>query len=117
MVEVDNMRVMDVLSHATNTIAKGEVQQLLNCHDPETSEERYLEVIRNKTAKLFEVAALLGAVISGSDAGIESAMAAYGMHPGRRSSSLTTPSTMAATIRRSARTSATTWQRASRRCP
>ena len=82
MVEVDNMRVMDVLSHATNTIAKGEVQQLLNCHDPETTEERYLEVIRNKTAKLFEAAARLGAVISGSDAGIESAMAAYGMHLG-----------------------------------
>ncbi|MEK7816571.1 MAG: octaprenyl diphosphate synthase [Pseudomonadota bacterium] len=82
MVEVDNMRVMDVLSHATNTIAKGEVQQLLNCHDPETTEERYLEVIRNKTAKLFEAAARLGAVISGSDAGIESAMTAYGMHLG-----------------------------------
>ncbi len=82
MVEVDNMRVMDVLSHATNTIAKGEVQQLLNCHDPETTEERYLEVIRNKTAKLFEAAARLGAVISGSDAGTESAMAAYGMHLG-----------------------------------
>jgi octaprenyl-diphosphate synthase len=82
MVEVDNMRVMDILSHATNTIAKGEVQQLLNCHDPETTEERYLEVIRNKTAKLFEAAARLAAVISNSGGVIESAMAAYGMHLG-----------------------------------
>ena len=69
MVEVNNMRVMDILSHATNTIAKGEVQQLLNCHDPETTEERYLEVIRNKTAKLFEAAARLGAVIGNARAG------------------------------------------------
>ena len=82
MVEVDNMRVMDVLSHATNTIAKGEVQQLLNCHDPETTEERYLEVIRNKTAKLFEAAARLGAVIGNAGPDIESAMAAYGLHLG-----------------------------------
>ncbi len=82
MVEVDNMRVMDILSHATNTIAKGEVQQLLNCHDPETTEARYFEVIRNKTAKLFEAAARLAAVISGSTADIESAMAAYGLHLG-----------------------------------
>jgi octaprenyl-diphosphate synthase len=82
MVEVNNMRVMDILSHATNTIAKGEVQQLLNCHDPETTEERYLEVIRNKTAKLFEAAARLGAVIGNAGPDIESAMAAYGLHLG-----------------------------------
>lgn len=82
MVEVDNMRVMDILSHATNTIAKGEVQQLLNCHDPETTEERYLEVIHNKTAKLFEAAARLPAVVHGSSGEIESALAEYGRHLG-----------------------------------
>jgi octaprenyl-diphosphate synthase len=82
MVEVDNMRVMDILSRATNTIAKGEVQQLLNCHDPETSEERYLEVIHNKTAKLFEAAAQLPAVIHGCDVKTESALASYGRHLG-----------------------------------
>jgi octaprenyl-diphosphate synthase len=82
MVEVDNMRVMEILAHATNTIAKGEVQQLLNCHDPETTEERYLEVIRNKTAKLFEAATRLAAVIGGAGAPVESAMAEYGMRLG-----------------------------------
>ena len=82
MVEVNNMRVMEILAQTTNTIAKGEVMQLLNCHDPETTEERYIEVIRNKTAKLFQAAAQLTAVISGQDPETESAMAAYGMHLG-----------------------------------
>ena len=82
MVDIGSMKVMDILADATNTIAEGEVLQLLNCHDPDTTEERYLEVIHNKTAKLFESAARLGAVISeGSDAQ-ETAMAAYGMHLG-----------------------------------
>lgn len=82
MVEVGSMRVMEILAHTTNTIAKGEVMQLLNCHDPETTEERYIEVIRNKTAKLFQAAAQLSAVISGQNREIEEAMAAYGMHLG-----------------------------------
>ena len=82
MVEVGSMRVMEILAHTTNTIAKGEVMQLLNCHDPETTEERYIEVIRNKTAKLFQAAAQLSAVISGQPQEIEDAMAAYGMHLG-----------------------------------
>jgi len=56
MVDVGDMRVMEILAHTTNTIARGEVLQLLNCHDPETTETRYLEVIRGKTAKLFEAA-------------------------------------------------------------
>ncbi|HEB66434.1 MAG TPA: octaprenyl diphosphate synthase [Gammaproteobacteria bacterium] len=82
MVDIGSMKVMDILADATNTIAEGEVLQLLNCHDPDTTEERYLEVIHNKTAKLFESAARLGAVISeGSDAQ-EAAMTAYGMHLG-----------------------------------
>ncbi len=82
MVEVDNMRVMEILAHATNTIAKGEVQQLLNCHDPDTTEERYLEVIHNKTAKLFEAAAELAAVVSKTGPAVEKAMAEYGRHLG-----------------------------------
>ena len=60
MVSVDNMRVMRVLAEATNTIAEGEVLQLMNCHDPDVDERRYLDVIRRKTAKLFEAAARLG---------------------------------------------------------
>src|SRR5210317_928445 len=65
MVGIDSMRVMDVLSDATNTIAEGEVEQLLNLHDPEVSEARYFSVIEKKTAKLFEAACQLGAVLSG----------------------------------------------------
>lgn len=65
MVAVDSMRVMEVLSNATNTIAEGEVEQLLNMHDPEVSEKRYYSVIEKKTAKLFEAACELGAVLAG----------------------------------------------------
>lgn len=82
MVEVDNMRIMEILAHATNTIAEGEVLQLLNCNDPDTTEARYLEVIRSKTAKLFQAATQLGAVITQSAQDIEQAMADYGMHLG-----------------------------------
>jgi octaprenyl-diphosphate synthase len=82
MVSVQNMRVMQVLADATNTIAEGEVLQLMNCHDPEVGEQRYLEVIRRKTAKLFEAAARLGAVLSGAPEGIEQGCARYGMHLG-----------------------------------
>ena len=57
MVAVDSMRVMEVLSHATNRIAEGEVLQLLNCNDPDTDEQRYREVILRKTATLFEAGA------------------------------------------------------------
>ena len=77
MVEVGSMRVMEILAHTTNTIAKGEVMQLLNCHDPDTSEEHYLEVIRNKTAKLFQAAAQLSAVISNQNQEIEQMRAWY----------------------------------------
>ncbi len=82
MVEIRNLRVMEILADATNTIAEGEVMQLVNCHDPDTSEVRYLEVIRNKTAKLFEAAARLGAVIGGREAESGDAMSRYGMHLG-----------------------------------
>jgi len=82
MVALNNMRVMRILADTTNTIAEGEVMQLVNCHDPDTSESRYLEVIRHKTAKLFEAAGRLGAVISERAEAEEQAMAAYGMHLG-----------------------------------
>ncbi len=82
MVEIGSMRVMEILADATNTIAEGEVQQLLNCHDPDTTEARYLEVIHNKTAKLFEAASRLGAVITNRGQAEEAAMTAYGMHLG-----------------------------------
>ncbi len=82
MVSVDNMRVMRILSDATNVIAEGEVLQLLNCHDAGIGEEDYLRVIRYKTAKLFEAAARLGAVIGNGSPAQEEAMAQYGMHLG-----------------------------------
>ena len=78
MVSIDDMRVMRILADATNVIAEGEVLQLLNMHDPDVTEERYLQVIRSKTAKLFEAAAEIGALVAGaSDSGIAAA-AEYG---------------------------------------
>jgi octaprenyl-diphosphate synthase len=82
MVEVDIMRVMAVLSEATNVIAEGEVLQLLNVHDAGVDEERYLRVVRYKTAKLFEAAARLGAILGNAAGAQEDAMAAYGMRLG-----------------------------------
>ena len=81
MVEIGDMRVMEVLAEATNTIAGGEVMQLMGTHDPDVDEARYLEVIRRKTAKLFEAAARLGAVLSGRP-DLEEGLAAYGRHVG-----------------------------------
>lgn len=83
MVAIENMRVMDILSEATNIIAEGEVLQLLNLHNADVSEAAYLKVIHYKTAKLFEAAARLGAVISESNnATDEENLALYGMHLG-----------------------------------
>ncbi|MBK7353159.1 MAG: octaprenyl diphosphate synthase [Nitrosomonas sp.] len=82
MVEVDSMRVMQVLADATNVIAEGEVLQLLNCRDPNVEEDNYLRVIRYKTAKLFEAATRLGAILGNATAEEENAMAVYGMHLG-----------------------------------
>ncbi len=82
MVGVGKMRVMEILSVATNVISEGEVLQLLNMHDPDVDESRYMQVIRYKTAKLFEAAAQLGAVLSGSDAKTEAAAAEFGRRIG-----------------------------------
>lgn len=82
MVDVGLMQVMEILSHATNRIAEGEVLQLLNCNDPDTTEEQYMEVIKRKTATLFEAGTRLGAVLAGTTAEQEQAMADYGVHLG-----------------------------------
>lgn len=82
MVEIRSMRIMEIMARATNVIAEGEVMQLLNSNDADTTEERYLEVIHCKTAKLFEAAAQVGAVLSECGPREEQAMAAYGMHLG-----------------------------------
>ncbi len=82
MVSVQNMRVMEILAEATNIIAEGEVLQLLNIHDADITDEAYLQVIHYKTAKLFEAATRLGAVINNVSAKDEAAMAEYGMRLG-----------------------------------
>lgn len=82
MVGVGEMRIMEVLADATNVIAEGEVLQLLNCHDADVGIDGYLQVIRYKTAKLFEAAARLGAMLGGADAAQEAQVAAFGMHLG-----------------------------------
>lgn len=82
MVDVDDMKVMKILAETTNVIAEGEVMQLMNCHDADTTEQRYLDVIHAKTAKLFEAATRLGAVLCGRTEAEENAMASYGMHLG-----------------------------------
>ncbi|HEX2650523.1 MAG TPA: polyprenyl synthetase family protein [Burkholderiales bacterium] len=82
MVALDDMRVMQVLAEATNTIAEGEVLQLMNCHDPDVDESRYLEVIRRKTAKLFEASSRLGAILAKAPSAVEAALAEYGMRLG-----------------------------------
>jgi octaprenyl-diphosphate synthase len=82
MVELGDLRIQEVMANATNTIAEGEVLQLMNAHDPETTEQRYLEVIYRKTAKLFEAGAQMAAIVSGSAREIEQAMVDYGRHLG-----------------------------------
>jgi octaprenyl-diphosphate synthase len=82
MVDIDSMRVMQILSDATNTIAAGEVMQLMNVHDPDTTEESYQQVIYRKTARLFEGGAQLAAVLAGRDPADEAAMITYGQNLG-----------------------------------
>lgn len=82
MVNVNNMRVMSILSNATNTIAEGEVMQLLYCHNPDTTEEQYRDVIYCKTAKLFEAGCQLGAVLAQTDPDTEKLYAKFGRHLG-----------------------------------
>ena len=82
MLGANNMEVLRVLADATNVIAEGEVLQLMNCHNADLDEEGYLQVIRYKTAKLFEAATRLGAILGEAGPTVENAMAAYGAHLG-----------------------------------
>jgi octaprenyl-diphosphate synthase len=82
MVRTNIMRVMEILSKTTTAIAEGEVLQLLNCNNPETTEEKYLEVISRKTAILFSAATRLAAVVSNADAEVEKKLSQYGQHLG-----------------------------------
>lgn len=82
MVSIDRMEILQVLSQATTVIAEGEVLQLLNVHDPDVSVERYMQVVRYKTAKLFEASAEVGAIICDVSPELREAAASYGRHMG-----------------------------------
>ena len=82
MVDIDSMRVMQILADATNTIAAGEVLQLMNVHDPDTTEDAYRQVIYRKTARLFEAGAQIAAVLAGRSGADEQAMIEYGQNLG-----------------------------------
>jgi octaprenyl-diphosphate synthase len=82
MVKLDRMAIMDIMADATNAIAEGEVLQLMNAHDPNTSEARYLDVINRKTARLFQAAAQIGAVLSDASPIVEESLARFGKHIG-----------------------------------
>lgn len=82
MVEADSMTVMRVMAETTNRIAEGEVMQLLNAHSPDVTEAQYLETITRKTAKLFESAGRLAAIVAGADPATHDALARYGLHLG-----------------------------------
>ncbi|MDK1288739.1 octaprenyl diphosphate synthase [Pseudoalteromonas umbrosa] len=82
MVGLNNMEVMQILANATNIIAEGEVLQLMNCNDPDTTEQSYMQVIYSKTAKLFEAATMLPAVVSEQPQAVKEALKLYGMHLG-----------------------------------
>ena len=82
MAAVASQPVMEIMAEATNTIAEGEVLQLMNAHDPDTTEQRYLEVIYRKTARLFQAGAEVAAVLADAALGVRSALAAYGRHLG-----------------------------------
>jgi octaprenyl-diphosphate synthase len=82
MVVLNDLRIMDILAGTTNTIAEGEVMQLMNCNNPDTTEEEYMAVIRGKTAKLFEAATRLGALVAGTDQAVQDELGCYGLNLG-----------------------------------
>jgi octaprenyl-diphosphate synthase len=83
MVELKELRILDVMANATNTIAEGEVLQLMNCNNPDITEADYMEVIYRKTAKLFEAGTRIGAILSQQPDEIEQALVSYGRHLGQ----------------------------------
>jgi octaprenyl-diphosphate synthase len=82
MVQVGQMRIMDILADATNVIAEGEVLQLMNCNDPDTTEQRYMDVIYRKTARLFEAGSQIGAILASQTRAVEDALVEYGRELG-----------------------------------
>ena len=82
MVEIGELRILEVLADATNTIAEGEVLQLMNCNNPDITESDYMEVIYRKTAKLFEAGTRIGAILASEPDGIEQALVGFGRHLG-----------------------------------
>jgi octaprenyl-diphosphate synthase len=82
MVEIGAIEILDILANATNTIAEGEVLQLMNCNNPDITEERYLEIIYRKTAKLFEAGTHCGAILAQSEESIQQSLLEYGRHLG-----------------------------------
>jgi octaprenyl-diphosphate synthase len=82
MVQIGELRILNVLANATNTIAEGEVLQLMNCNNPNITEAHYMEVVYRKTAKLFEAGTRIGAILANFDESGEEALVAYGRHLG-----------------------------------
>ena len=82
MVQLDSMTILSILADATNVIAEGEVLQLMNCNDPDTTEARYFDVIYGKTAKLFEAATQLAGVLTEQDSTVTEQLADYGRYLG-----------------------------------
>ncbi|MCX2497791.1 octaprenyl diphosphate synthase [Plesiomonas shigelloides] len=82
MTSLDSMRILQLMASATNVIAEGEVQQLMNCNDPNISEDNYMQVIYSKTARLFEAAAQSSAILAGASEQQELAMQDYGRYLG-----------------------------------
>ncbi|MGR5541578.1 polyprenyl synthetase family protein, partial [Vibrio campbellii] len=80
--ELGSMKILKLMSDAVNVIAEGEVQQLMNCNDPDTTEESYMQVIYSKTARLFEAATQIGAILNDSHEEIEVALQNYGKYLG-----------------------------------
>ncbi|PJC85815.1 octaprenyl diphosphate synthase [Vibrio sp. HA2012] len=82
MTSLGSLKILALMSEAVNVIAEGEVQQLINCNDPETTEDNYMQVIYSKTARLFEAATQIGAILTDSPAEVETAMQNYGKYLG-----------------------------------
>lgn len=83
MVELQDLRIMDIMANTTNVIAEGEVMQLVNCGNPDTTEDRYFQVIESKTARLFEAATRSAAALAGADEPTQAALGEYGLCLGR----------------------------------
>ena len=112
MVHTHSLRVLEIMAEATNIIAEGEVMQLLNIGNTDLTETEYLQVIQYKTAKLFEAAGRVGALLAGATPEQEAALAGYGMHLGTAFRSLTTCWITPVMPRPSARALATIWPKA-----